>query len=128
MQAKLLGVGLAIGLLLTALPAAADVIGVGASGQCYDAQGNGGQDEVRVALDSHDPTAAQVTLLSGTGAAAGVVELATSENQHCTNDDTYDYVEAGARAGDVAAQVCYDGAVLIDGSCPTTPAGPGSPG
>lgn len=121
--AAALGLGLLLGASAAALP-----VEVGASGQCYDDAGNGGQDEARVALDSDDPAGAQVTVLSGTGAASALAELATSEAQHCENDDTLDYLEVHARAGDDMVQACYDGAVLTDGSCPTSPAGPGAPG
>lgn len=114
--------------LLLAASAAAVPLEAGASGQCYDDAGDGGQDEARVAVDSDDPAGAQVTLLTGTGTAAAVAELATSPNQHCENDDTLDYLEVHARAGDAFAQACYDGAVRIDGGCPTSPAGPGVPG
>jgi hypothetical protein len=115
-------------LALASAPALGETLEAGASGQCYDDDGNGGQDEARAAVDTDAPASAAVTAPSVTGAAAAVAELATSPNQHCENDDTLDYAEADARAGGTTVQVCYDGAVLTDGSCPTSPAGPGQPG
>lgn len=118
---------LVLGLLL-ASPAGAVPIGAGASGQCYDTESNGGGDEVRVALDTDSPGSARVVVLSGTGAAMGLAELATAPGTTCTNGDTLDYLEVDARAGDTFVQACYDGTVRADGGCPLSPAGPGLPG
>lgn len=116
---------LSLGLLLAA-PALAVPVEVGASGQCWDAAGNGGADEARVAVESDDPTGATVVLPSGTGAAAAVVEFleGVPTMTACPNRATYDYIEADARIGDTAAQVCYGQGVLhTDGSCPQSPSG-----
>lgn len=134
MRALWVGIVLVIGCAFAALPAAADSISAGASGQCYDGAGNGGHDEVRVVVDPHAPSATP-TVPTVTGAAGGLAQFAMGiaangnvEDDACPNGDTLDYVEADAEAEGSKVQVCYDGEVLTDGSCPTSPAGPGNPG
>lgn len=114
-----------VALLAVCLAPAALAVPIGVSGQCYDDPQNGGQDAL--GLDTDDPT--DVTLLTGTGAAAALVAL--SSDQHCNHpdscgasgcsgDERKDYLEAHAGP----TQACYDGTVRADGGCPTAPNGP----
>lgn len=112
--------------VLAAGSAAAETIGAGASGQCYDTAGNGGADEARVGLDTDDPAGATVILPSGTGTAAALVEFleGVPTQTACPNPRTFDYAEVDARAGDTYQQVCYgQGTLRTDGSCPQSPSG-----
>lgn len=125
--------GLVLAMAWVAPTTAADTVGAGASGQCYDREGNGGQDEVRVVVNTDGPPNPSVTLLSGTGAAAALAEFAAGAVESggaggCSNADTLDYVEADANVGAASAQVCYDGTARVDGACPRSPPGPGAPG
>jgi hypothetical protein len=118
---------LAVALLASAaVPAVAETVTVGASGQCYDAAGNGGHDEARVSLDTAEPTAAALLVPSGTGAAAALVEFSEglATRSSCPNPATFDYLEVDAAVGATGAQVCYgQGTLRTDGSCPRTPSG-----
>lgn len=130
MRTLWLGVALVTGCAFAGAPAAADVVEAGLSGQCYAAAGNGGHDEGRVRIDSSDPAGATVKPLGGTGAVAGLAQFAQGTAASGDPADSCDgrnlnYIEADARAGAAAAQVCYNGAVVTDGSCPHSPAGPG---
>ncbi|HEV8360117.1 MAG TPA: hypothetical protein VGR28_06655 [Candidatus Thermoplasmatota archaeon] len=113
----------------------ATVVTAGASGQCFDTAGNGGSDWTRVTVDSDDPDVATVQPLTVTGALGaasqfGMGNVATpgSLGGACTNADTLDYVEADAGVDATTVQVCYQGTIVTDGSCPTVPPGPGGPG
>ncbi|HEV8361085.1 MAG TPA: hypothetical protein VGR28_11580 [Candidatus Thermoplasmatota archaeon] len=139
MRAALL---LLLATLATALPASATIVEVGASGQCYDAAGNGGEDALGVAADTNDPAGATVVLPTLTGAVAALdqaLSYYTEDSAGCNDAATRrspDYIEAHARVDATFVQVCYDdratnvpdplnldpGAVHTDGTCPTTPA------
>jgi hypothetical protein len=136
MRATLLLWALVLGTSVASAPAASEMLEAGASGQCYNPAGSGGEDEMRVAVDTADPLTPAATAPSGTGAAAALVQvvLFPTGNGGCTDppgSPSPDYLEAHASADGTMIQVCWDGAsggfgsVRVDGGCPTSPAPPG---
>lgn len=142
MRAALLLLGLS---LAFACPATASPVEVGASGQCYDAAGNGGEDAVRVGTDTTNVAGASASAPSGTGAAAALAQAAGyyAMGPGCSDAAGFrsaDYIEGHARVGDTFVQLCYDDrangplpdpanvglrAFHVDGSCPTSTGAPG---
>ncbi|MGB0652932.1 MAG: hypothetical protein ACPGQL_07000 [Thermoplasmatota archaeon] len=110
---------------LLAVPVTADEV-VGVSGQCYGADGNGG--EGNVSVDPDDPASA-TTEDDIVGAAMAAAQLAQgtaatmSPGSSCTaeyeDDAQHDYV--AVRAG--GQEVCYAGTLVTDGSCPDSTPG-----
>lgn len=143
MHTRILILGFVAVMVAGASPAAATVVSAGASGQCYDTDGTGGQDSTRVTADTEGSTLLSVKLLTVTGALAAVTQFVQGTidagEDACTNGDTTDYLEADASMDGTGVQVCYDGEghdglplAIHAGSgpapCPTAPAGPGAPG
>lgn len=152
MQRKILMAAMAVMLLVAAWPGTAGAAEVGASGQCYDSDKSGGQDETAVNTESG------VTILSVTGTANAVVALVDEPSKvpsgngcdryDCDNDpeshlescDTdgdgipdkqarRDYLEVHAEGQGQSFQVCYDSEFHAgqEMNCPTSPGGPGGP-
>lgn len=124
MREELIAVMIALSMTMIAPAAAAEDV-AGASGQCFDDDGSGGDAHLAVngsggvAMDGltdaspDDPTP---------GAADAVVALVDmngdpASGNGCTSQDSsqQDYVEAHAGG----QQVCYNGSVNTDGGCPT---------
>lgn len=152
MQRKILMAAMAVMLLVAAWPGTAGAAEVGASGQCYDSDQSGGEDETAVNSSSG------VTILSVTGTANALVALADDPSKvpsgngcdryDCDNDpDSHiescdtdgdgvpdkqtrkDYLEVHAEGQGEQFQVCYDGQSHQGSTyaCPTSPGGPGGP-
>lgn len=150
MKRKLLISTLALLVLVGLGPATAGAAEVGASGQCYDQDGSGGQDQATV---NDDPS---VTIPTVTGAANAVIALTDDpakvpdgdgcDRYDCDNDPSThiescdtdgdgtpdkvarkDYLEVHAEGGGEQAQACYDEEVHAGQTynCPTSPTGPG---
>lgn len=114
-------------LVLGLLPATAqaDTVNVGASGTCDGPMGGG--DNARVILDTHAPESAAVIAPSGTGAAAGLAQLAVGLATDGNPDPAVgnpcpgprrDWIEADASVDGTGAQLCWDGALRTDFGCP----------
>jgi hypothetical protein len=138
----ILGAAVAAALVLVANPATASVVTAGASGQCFGAEGQGGQDATRITLDTEARDPVSILLLSVTGAVGALQQFAAGTiaspppADACANEGALDYLEADAAVDGTGAQVCYVGneapepvVVNADGPagnpCPTYPTGPG---
>lgn len=118
---------IAVSLLVWTVPTAAADDLVGASGQCFDADGSGGNAHLAV---TDDPDVERTGLADEGdpgnnppegGAVDAVIALTDddgepAEGNGCTSEDEekQDFLEAHV----AGQQVCYDGDVNVDGGCP----------
>lgn len=109
--------------MIVAMPAAsAQTAEAGASGSCFDSDGSGGEDDLRVIVDAGSGTVT-VDPLTATGTVAAVGALVLPPNNpptdNCTADDPpNDYIEVHVFTDAGGVQVCYDG---FEGGTPTGP-------
>lgn len=130
MNQKLIATTIAFSMLLFAAPTAVAAGTVGASGQCYDDNGDGGEGHVGVSQDgaeTHGLT--DVSQDDPTPSTAdAVVALANtngnpSEGDACTDADDDSDDQDGTAGADYLEvhvgdnQACYDGSVQTDNSC-----------
>lgn len=151
MRSIIFTLGLVLGLATLAAPlAGATAVSAGVSGQCYGANGAGGnEDWTRVTIDTAGATLINVHVLTVTGAVGALQQFATGTvgtpgeppnvgnacgNEHAGHPD---YLEADVVADGTFVQVCYDGesatvdpvpVLVATGTgplpCPTAPNGP----
>lgn len=128
MKRNLAVVAVALSMIVLMVPSAAAEDAAGASGQCFDDDGSGGDAHLAVTTDgevSRDGLADEENPENNPpegGAVDALVALTDdngepAEGNGCTSEDAeqQDYLEVHA----AGQQVCYNGDVVTNGTCPT---------